>query len=93
MRVIERKSDRRYSPIMNLDYTPGMFHQTLINFEDKALKMTSKDVKQGPAHRNLGDQLSREMLGGTNYYVDELKKYMSANESLLAIDQRAARNF
>jgi hypothetical protein len=86
---------RRQNPGMNLDYTPDMFNQALTILEDKALEMAGKDLKQlglPTPQRNLGDRLSREMLRETSYDVSELDKYVSTNEPLLVVDQRAAYN-
>jgi len=88
---------RRRNPGMNLDYTSAsdMFDQTLILLEDKALQMAGKDLKQlglPTPQRNLGDRLSREMLRETNYDVNELDRYVLANEPLLVLDQKAAYN-
>jgi hypothetical protein len=86
---------RRRNPGMTLDYTPDMFNQTLIILEDKALGMVGKDLKQlglPTPGRTLGDSLSREILREKSYNLNELKKYVSTNEPLLVIDQKAAYN-
>jgi len=86
---------RKRNPGMTLDYTPDMFNQTLIILEDKALGLIGKDLKQlglPTPQRILGDRLSREMLRETSYDLNDLNKYMSANEPLLVVDQRAAYN-
>ena len=57
--------------------------------------MAGKDLKQlglPTPQRNLGDRLSREMLRETSYDVNELNKYVEANEPLLVMDQKAAYN-
>ncbi len=80
---------------MALGNTPDMFNQTLIILEDKALGMSGKDLKQlglPIPHRTLGDRLSREMLRETSYDLNDLNESVSANEPLLAVDQRAAYN-
>jgi hypothetical protein len=86
---------RRQNPGMTLDYTPDMFNQTLIILEDKALGMAGKDLKQlglPTPQRTLGDRLSREMLRETSYDLNDLETYVSTNEPLLLVDQRAAYN-
>ena len=86
---------RRQNPGMTLDYTPDMFNQTLIILEDKALGMAGKELKQlglPTPQRTLGDRLSREMLRETSYDLNDLKTYVSTNEPLLVMDQRAAYN-
>ena len=83
---------RRQNPGMALVYTPDMFNQTLIILEDKALGMAGKDLKQlglPTPQRTLGDRLSREMLRETSYNLND---YVSVNEPLLVVDQRAAYN-
>ena len=84
---------RRRNPGMTLDYTSDMFNETLIILEDKSLAMAGKDLRQlglPSPKRNLGDRLSREMLRETSYDIDELNRYVLANEPLLVLDQRAA---
>jgi ATP-dependent DNA helicase PIF1 len=86
---------RRQNPGMALGYTPDMFNQTLIILEDKALGMAGKDLKQlglPTPQRTLGDRLSKEMLRETSYDLNDLNEYVSANEPLLVVDQRAAYN-
>jgi hypothetical protein len=73
---------------MTLDYTPDMFNQTLVILEDKALKQLGLPTPQ----RTLGDRLSREMLRETSYDLNDLETYVSKNEPLLVVDQRAAYN-
>lgn len=72
-----------------------MFNEALIILEDKVLEMVGKNLKQlglPTPQRNLGDRLSRDMLRETSYDVEQLDKYVAANEPLLATDQRAAYN-
>ena len=86
---------RRRNPGMDLTYTPDMFNEALIILEDKVLEMVGKDLKQlglPTPQRNLGDRLSRDMLRETSYDVEQLDKYVAANEPLLVTDQRAAYN-
>ncbi|CAF3457631.1 unnamed protein product [Rotaria sp. Silwood1] len=86
---------RRKNPGLVLNYIPDMFNQTLIILEDKALGMDGKDLKQlglPSPQRTLGDRLTREIFRETSYDLNDLNKYISANEPLLLPDQRAAYN-
>ena len=85
----------RQNPGMDLVYTSDMFNQALIFIEDKVVEMSGKDLKElglPTPQRHLSDRLSREMLRETSYDVDELNKYLSANEPLLTRDQRTVYN-
>ena len=72
-----------------------MFNQTLIILQEKALGMAGNDLKQlglATLQRTLDDRLSREMFRETSYDLNDLNEYVSANEPLLVVNQKAACN-
>ena len=57
--------------------------------------MVGKDVEElglPTPQINVGDRLSKEMLRQPHYDMDQLAGYVSAKESLLVANQRAACN-